>query len=94
MDADDLFSGSPTRESAAGQHDLLCAEGSEMVEAFWMLELVWGCMGCDAHVVTATLPVCPSPGLLAFARCWSLAGWWPWRTRERGEHPAVLTRLS
>lgn len=42
-----------------------------MVETFWMLELVRGRLGCDAHGVMATLSVCPSPGLAAFARCWS-----------------------
>ena len=33
------------------------------METFWMLVLVRGCVGCDAHVVMAALPVCPSPGL-------------------------------
>lgn len=27
-----------------------CTTCSEVVETLWMLELVWGCMGCDAHV--------------------------------------------
>lgn len=69
VDADDLFSGLPARESASSQKNLLCAEGSEMVETFWMSELLRGCTGCDAHVVTATLP-CLSVRW-HFARCWS-----------------------
>lgn len=92
MDADDLFSGLPAPESASSQKNLLCAEGSEMVETFWMSELVRGCTGGDAHVVTATLPCLSVPwpvGILQGAG--ALAGWWPWRAWEPGEHPAVLT---
>lgn len=73
MDADDLFSGLPSWDSASSQHNLPRVEGSGVMETFWMLEVVRGCMGCDACVVAATLSICPSPGLLAFAGCWLVA---------------------
>lgn len=47
---------------------------------------------CDAHMVTAMLPLCLSPGLVAFARCWSAYWLMAARGRESGEHPAVLSR--
>lgn len=87
MDGDDLFSGSPAWESASSHRHLPCAEGSETVETFWMLEPVRGCLACDVRGVIATLSVCPSPGLLAFARCWS-PGWLvAVEGSESGEHP-------
>lgn len=78
MDADDLLLCSPPWDSASSQHNLSHAE---VVETFWMLEVVQGCMGYDAHVVTAMLSVCPSPGLLVFAGCWLVA------MEERDDHP-------